>query len=266
MSTLATKSELSAVVYGKEYTQIPDDLFIPPDALEVLLESFSGPLDLLLYLIRKQNIDILDIPIMSITKQYLQYIGFLFESKDYKLELAADYLLMATVLAEIKSKLLLPIRVDKDEETDIDPRMDLVRRLQAYEEMKQAALELDCLPRRERDTFLVYLSSSDVTLVKNHPDVNLMDLIDAMKTLLQKEDCFVHHEISRENLSVRDRMCKILLQLQAQEHLELKQLFSVHEGRAGLIVAFLAILELARQELISISQTQPFSIIYIRAL
>ncbi len=264
MHSLATKTELSAFVYGKEYTQIPNDLFIPPDALEVLLDSFSGPLDLLLYLIRKQNINIMDIPIVTITKQYLQYIAILFQSnKDHLLELAADYLLMASLLAEIKSKYLLPKLSPSEEESD--PRMDLVQQLQAYEAMKEAAQRLDSLARLERDHFLIQLHSLDPKVIKNHPEVALSDLMEAMSSLLKREECYNHHEITRENLSVRDRMRRILLQLKENKLLEFEQLFSMTEGRQGLIVSFLAILELARLEMVIITQTEVYSKIYIRS-
>lgn len=257
----SVKSELRAIVDGKEYTQIPDDLFIPPDALEVLLDSFSGPLDLLLYLIRKQNIDILNIPIMSITKQYLQYIQLM---EFRKLELAADYLLMAAMLAEIKSRLLLPAssNIEEDEE---DPRMMLVRRLQAYEQIKLAAESLDTLPRQERDTFNIQISPAEIQAIKMHPEVLLADIIDAMRSLLQKEEHLTHHQISREAMSVRERMSLILLKLQEYQILDFKQLFTYEEGRAGLVVSLLAILELARQSLLVITQAQSFSIIHIKA-
>lgn len=259
---LSIKPEFHAVVDGKEYTQVHDDLFIPPDALEVLLDSFSGPLDLLLYLIRKQNIDILNIPMVSITKQYLHYIE-LMECR--KLELAADYLLMAAMLAEIKSRLLLPISPNSDEEQEEDPRMMLVRRLQAYEQMKHAAELLDALPRKDRDHFLVQIQPGEIELIKILPEVDLDDLLEAMKGLLKKEAHFTHHEISREVMSVRERMNTILLQLENGNMLELSHLYIVAEGRMGLIVTLLAILELARQSLLVITQTQAFSPIHIKA-
>ncbi|MDR3442344.1 MAG: ScpA family protein [Legionella sp.] len=259
---LSVHSEVKAIVDGKEFTQIPDDLFIPPDALEVLLDSFSGPLDLLLYLIRKQNIDILNIPIVSITKQYLHYIQ-LMECR--RLELAADYLLMAAMLAEIKSRLLLPVSPQSEEEEDEDPRMALVRRLQAYEEIKQAAELLDALPRQDRDYFSVQLTMPELELIKVYPDIELTDLIEAMKSLLQREEHISHHQISREAMSVRERMSAILAQLQEYRVLEFKQLFTLDEGRMGLVVSFLAILELARQSLIVITQQEAFSSIHLQA-
>lgn len=263
MSTeLLIKPEIRAIVDGKELTQVPDDLFIPPDALEVLLDSFSGPLDLLLYLIRKQNIDILDIPMMSITRQYLQYIQ-LMECR--RLELAADYLLMAAMLAEIKSRLLLPVTAHAEDEEDEDPRMVLVRQLQAYEQIKQAAELLDALPRKERNTFTVQVMPAELEVIKVHPEVDLGDLIDAMKSLLQQEERLTHHQIAKELMSVRERMSQILHQLQHGDTLEFTQLFTVVEGRMGLVVSLLAILELARQSLLIITQTQPFSPIHLQA-
>lgn len=250
-----------AIVGGREYTKFPDDLFIPPDALEVLLESFSGPLDLLLYLIRKQNIDILDIPIVSITKQYLQYIELM---QSRSLELAADYLLMAAMLAEIKSRMLLPVSPLEEEEEE-DPRMALVRRLQAYEEIKEAASLLESLPRQDRDHFPIQMDLGETLIVKQHPEVLLTEIIEAMMSLVQKEERLAHHEISRESLSVRERMTQILQQLQGQDSLVLNQLFTKDEGRSGLVVSLLAILELARQFLLVITQDKTYSTIFIRA-
>jgi segregation and condensation protein A len=258
---LAIKPEIKAVVDGKEFTQIPDDLFIPPDALEVLLDSFSGPLDLLLYLIRKQNIDILNIPIVSITRQYLHYIQ-LMECR--RMELAADYLLMAAVLAEIKSRMLLPIAPQSEEE-DEDPRMALVRRLQAYEQIKIAAELIDTLPRQDRDNFMIQLAIPEMEEIKVHPEVELSDLINAMQSLLKREEHASHHIISRETMSVRERMNMILLQLQEHKVLEFRQLFTLEEGRMGLVVSLLAILELARQSLVVITQNEAFSAIHLQA-
>jgi segregation and condensation protein A len=250
------------IVDGKELTEVPDDLFIPPDALEVLLDSFSGPLDLLLYLIRKQNIDILNIPMTSITRQYLQYIQ-LMEVK--RMELAADYLLMAAMLAEIKSRMLLPVTVSNDDENDEDPRMALVRRLQAYEQMKCAAELIDSLPRQERDHFIVHIMPDELETIKVHPEVELTDLIQAMGSLIQKEERFTHHQIAREVLSVRERMTAILLQLEHKKVLDFSCLYTAEEGRMGLVVSLLAILELARQSLIIITQTQAFAPIHLQA-
>jgi segregation and condensation protein A len=257
-----TKTEIKILVDGQEFTQIPDDLFIPPDALEVLLDSFSGPLDLLLYLIRKQNIDILNIPISSITKQYLYYIQLM---ERRRMELAADYLLMAAMLAEIKSRLLLPITPSGDQEEEEDPRMALVRRLQAYEQIKQAAELLDALPRRDREHFIVHAEPAELDILKVHPEVALVELLQAMRTLLIKEDHLTHHQIAREILSVRERMSAVLMQLRERSVVNLKQLYTVEEGRMGLVVSLLAILELARQTLVVITQDQFSSPIYVQA-
>lgn len=257
----ATVPQSLAIVAGREYTKYPEDLFIPPDALEVLLESFSGPLDLLLYLIRKQNIDILDIPIVSITQQYLRYIELM---QCRSLELAADYLLMAAVLAEIKSRMLLPIPPKTEDEEEEDPRMVLVRRLQAYEEIKKAAALIEALPREDREHFAVEMSLVEMNAIKQHPEVALTELLQAMMALVQKEERLTHHEISRETMSVRERMSQILHQLQHHGLLELKQLFTLEEGRPGLVVSLLAILELARQFLLVITQDENYSTISIR--
>lgn len=258
----SVKLEAKILVDGKEFTKVPDDLFIPPDALEVLLDSFSGPLDLLLYLIRKQNIDILNIPMTSITKQYLQYIELMGTKR---MELAADYLLMAAMLAEIKSRMLLPITASTEDEEGEDPRMSLVRRLQAYEQMKHAAVLLDNLPRQERDHFIIQIMPGELETVKVHPEVELTDLITAMKSLLQREERMTHHQIEREVLSVRERMNAVLMLLQEKKNIHFSELFSADEGRIGLVVSFLAILELARQSLIVITQTQAFAPIHLQA-
>lgn len=259
-SELSNQSEILAIVDGKELTQVPDDLFIPPDALEVLLDSFSGPLDLLLYLIRKQNIDILNIPIVRITEQYLQYIQ-LMELRN--MELAADYLLMAALLAEIKSRCLLPVYQEADEE-DEDPRLILVKRLQAYEQIKHAAEMIDSLPRQERDYFITQVLPDEIELVKVYPDVKLMELVEAFQSIMVRAGHRTHHQISREALSVRDRMNWVLLKLQEHEFLEFTQLYTNEEGRMGLVVSLLAVLELARQALLVITQAQAFSAIYLK--
>lgn len=254
--------EMRAIVDGVLYTKIPDDLFIPPDALEILLDSFSGPLDLLLYLIRKQNIDILNIPIVSITNQYLQYIEII---ELQKMELAAEYLLMAAVLAEIKSRMLLPTIPVENEAEEEDPRMQLVRRLLAYEQIKQAAQLLDALPRHERDNCWVQVITPEEDKVIPLPEVQLQELLHAMQSILVRCDLEVHHEIAREVLTVRERMSQILEQLKEHAYLELTQLFTAEEGRPGLVVSFLAILELARQSLLVITQAQSFAPIHIKA-
>jgi segregation and condensation protein A len=259
---LLISSEIKAVIDGKTLTQIPEDLFIPPDALEVLLDSFSGPLDLLLYLIRKQDIDILDIPILSITEQYLQYIQLM---ECQKLELASDYLLMAAMLAEIKSRLLVPHPKTNEEDELEDPRMVLVRKLQVYEQIKLASQVLDSLPRQERDHFLIQLHVPETELVKLLPQVALQELREAIDLLLKQAEQRGHHQISRETISVRERMGLILQQLQENKVLDFKQLVTLEEGRMGLVISLLAILELVRQSLIVITQHEPFSSIHLQA-
>ncbi len=250
-----------AIVAGRSVTEFPADLFIPPDALEVLLDSFTGPLDLLLYLIRQQNIDILDIPMTKITQQYIQYIELL---EERRLELAADYLVMAALLAEIKSKLLLPIPVSLSDQIEEDPRMELVRRLQAYEFFKQVALLIDTLPRYERDVFKAHASTSHLIMAKAQPDITLDALIAVMDDLLRRQQCLTHHQISREPLSVRERMTIILQRLEHEKVVEFTQLLIQAEGRMGLVVTLLAALELARQSLVVVTQNAAFSPIHLQ--
>ena len=256
------QSMVLAVVEGKPFTEMPVDLFIPPDALEVLLDSFTGPLDLLLYLIRQQNIDILDIPMVRITQQYMQYIDLL---EERRMELAADYLVMAALLIEIKSKLLLPASPLVFDEIEADPRMELVRRLQAYEQFKQASLLIDLLPRYERDVFKVNVRVDDDNMMeKVLPEVALSSLVDVMLSLIQRQKHLTHHQITRERLSVRERMTIILEQLQHQKLIEFSRLLKKHEGRMGVVVTCLAILELAKQTLVTITQTTAYAPIYLQ--
>lgn len=263
LSTLENNDQASviAIVAGEPFTAIPHDLFIPPDALEVLLDSFTGPLDLLLYLIRRQNIDIMDIPIVLITRQYMQYIE-LMELR--RMELAADYLVMAAMLAEIKSRLLLPREPVSEDTPEEDPRMELVRRLQAYEQFKQAAHMLDELVRCERDVFPVRTSTAALTLMKPQPEVALSALVEAMASLLLDNERGISHPVQRELLSVRDRMSAVLARLQEDNYLEFHRLYLPEEGRMGLVVSLLAILELAKESLLVIMQTSEYSPIYIK--
>ncbi|MCP0913495.1 MULTISPECIES: segregation and condensation protein A [Legionella] len=257
-----SSTHVVAIVEGKPLTELPGDLFIPPDALEVLLDSFSGPLDLLLYLIRRQNIDILNIPITLITQQYMQYIQLM---KERRLELAADYLVMAALLAEIKSRMLLPPVVGtQDEEADEDPRMTLVRRLQAYEQFKKAAAYIDALPRYERDVFQVHLAA-EVEAITAYPSIELAQLAAVMTQLLEQQSHLLQHQIIKEPLSVRDRMNKILAGLQDRALVEICTFLSHDEGRAGLVVTLLATLELSRQSLVIIMQADAFAPIYLKA-
>lgn len=258
----AVTAPVVAVVAGQPLTEMPADLFIPPDALEVLLDSFSGPLDLLLYLIRRQNLDILDIPMTRITQQYLQYIQLM---QAHRLELAADYLVMAAMLAEIKSRLLLPPSPGQEEELEEDPRLALVKKLQAYEQMKQAAILLDDLPRLERDIFRFSIAVEALEYSLLHPDVELSALAEAMGVLIERKGHLSNHQIAREPLSVRERMATILGRLQSDKPLPFIQLLVPEEGRMGLAVTLLAILELARQSLLVITQASAYAVIYLQA-
>lgn len=261
MIELAEAPPVIAVVAGQPLTQLPTDLFIPPDALEVLLDSFTGPLDLLLYLIRQQNIDILDIPMAIITQQYMQYIELL---EERRMELAADYLVMAALLIEIKSRLLLPPTTLAEDQIEEDPRMELVRRLQAYEYFKNVALLMDKLPRFERDVFQVQVNTENITVTKLQSDVDLAELVAAMDNLLQRQQSLTRHQITRELLSVRERMTVILHRLQSEKLVEFTQLLNHEEGRMGLVVTLLAALELAKQSLVIITQTAAFSPIHLQ--
>lgn len=248
-----------ALVHGEPLTTPPEDLFIPPDALEVILEAFEGPLDLLLYLIKRQNLDVLDIPVADITAQYMSYIGLM---EELRLELAAEYLVMAAMLAEIKSRMLLPRPVEEGDEDD--PRAELVRRLQEYERFKQAAEDIDELPRVERDIQLVVVEAPRVEREQKQPDVELKELLFAFSDVLKRADMFSSHAIQREPLSMRERMTKVLDILQGREMVEFDELFTVEEGRRGVVVTFTAILELMKAHLVDIAQSEPFAPIYIR--
>jgi len=251
-----------AVVEGEPVTQMPRDLYIPPDALQVFLEAFEGPLDLLLYLIRRQNLDIVDIPIAEITRQYLQYIDVM---RELQLELAGEYLLMAATLAEIKSRMLLPRPQSEAGHEEDDPRAELVRRLQEYERFKQAALDIETLPRVDRDTFPASAELAERRVVRMLPDVTLQEMLVALKDVMQRADMFAHHHVSRERLSVRQRMSDVLGALKTQAFVEFTQLFRPAEGRMGVTVTFSAILELLREGLIEIVQSEPFAPIHVRS-
>lgn len=251
-----------AIVEGAPYQEYPDDLFIPPDAMKVFLEAFEGPLDLLLYLIKRQNLDILNIPIAQVTQQYINYIDMM---TDLKLELAAEYLVMAAILAEIKSRMLLPRHQEEDQEDEQDPRAYLMRKLMEYEIIKNAADDLDNLPRQERDTFDTPLDVSTIEVEKKLPSVQLKDLILAFQDVLQRVEQHSHHHISREALSVRERMSAILENLKKQDILLFSQLFLRKEGRAGVVVSFLAILELCKEGLLDFSEHESSSELSVRA-
>jgi segregation and condensation protein A len=250
-----------AIVQGQPVTQVPKDLYIPPDALEVFLEAFEGPLDLLLYLIRRQNLDILDIPIAEITRQYMGYIALL---EELQFELAAEYLVMAAILAEIKSRMLLPRPAGDDEEED-DPRAELVRRLQEYERFKKAAEDLDDLPREGRDFVVVEAHMTERQVVQIPPEVDLNDMLAALRDVLSRAELFSSHQIESEPLSVRERMTSIMDRLRKTPYLEFQHFFTAEEGRQGVVVTFLAMMELTRERIIDIIQNEPFGQIYVKA-
>ncbi len=251
-----------AIVRGQPMLQMPQDLYIPPDALEVILESFEGPLDLLLYLIRRQNLDILDIPVAEITRQYMTYIELMRDVM--RLELAAEYLLMAAILAEIKSRLLLP-RPPVEEGLEEDPRAELVRRLQEYERFKRAAEDIEAMPRIERDSVVVHAEVGERNVIKLPPPLELTELLLALKDVMHRAELFGHHAIKREALSVRQRMGELLSRLDDSSFHRFESLFDISEGRPGIVVTFLAMLELAKEMLIEIVQEEPLAPIYIKA-
>ena len=250
-----------AVVDGEPLTTLPQDLYIPPYALQVFLEAFEGPLDLLLYLIRRQNIDILDIPVAEITRQYVQYIELMHE---LQLELAGEYLLMAAMLAEIKSRMLLP-RPEAMEEEEDDPRAELVRRLQEYERYKKAAEDISNLPRLERDVFIASADAPERKIVTTMPDVTLKELLLAFHDVLKRAEMFSNLHMQREPLSVRQRMSEILSRIKANSFTGFADLFDPEEGRMGVAVTFIAILELLREAVIDVVQSEEYAPLHVRA-
>ncbi len=250
-----------AIVQGQPITTPPQDLYIPPEALEVFLETFEGPLDLLLYLIKKQNLDILEIPISKITKQYMTYIEMMTE---LKLELAAEYLVMAAMLAEIKSRMLLPRIHEEDEEED-DPRAELIRRLQEYERYKKVAEDIDEMPRLEREIRTVVVNFPYKNQDRPLPEVSLDAILKAFGEVVARSEMYTSHQIERELLSVRERMSIVLDIIVSDEFIEFSQLFKPEEGRAGIVVSLLAILELLKETLIEMVQNEPDGAIYLRA-
>jgi segregation and condensation protein A len=250
-----------AVVNGEPFSQLPRDLYIPPQALEVLLEAFEGPLDLLLYLIRRQNLDILDIPLAEITRQYMQYIELM---QDLQLELAGEYLVMAATLAEIKSRMLLP-RPQLSEDGELDPRAELVRRLQEYERFKRAAEGIDGLARLDRDVWSASAPLKERQVVRELPQITLQEMLLAFKDVVVRAQMFAHHHIQRVRLSVGERMSDILARLAQQGFVPFLQLFRPAEGRMGVTVTFVAILELMREGLIDIVQTEAYAPLHVRA-
>ncbi len=260
-TTNSGQSEMPfAIVQGAPITELPHDLYIPPEALEVFLEAFEGPLDLLLYLIRKQNLDILDIPIADITGQYMQYIDLM---EVLQLELAGEYLVMGAVLAEIKSRMLLPRTETEDDEDD--PRAELIKRLQEYERYKQAAEDIDVLPRLEREVFNTVIDFNERRSTQKPPEVDLDQILHAFADVLARAEMYAHHMIHREALSVRERMTIVLDRLRGDEFIDFLDLFSVDEGKAGVIVSLLAILELTKESLVEIVQNEINGPIYLKA-
>ncbi|MEW6353812.1 MAG: ScpA family protein [Pseudomonadota bacterium] len=250
-----------AIVQGAPYTRLPHDLYIPPDALEVFLETFEGPLDLLLYLIKRENLDILDIPIAQVTQQYVTYVELM---KELRLELAAEYLVMAAMLAEIKSRMLLPRPAEVAEEED--PRAELIRRLQEYERYKQAAEDLDAQPQLGRDVFQARIEAPFDRPRKAPPEVSLYDILSAFKEVVERAKMFSHHHVQREPLSVRERMSQVLSTLSAERFTEFTRLFAPQEGRRGAVVTLLALLELIKESLIELVQSEPFGPIHVRSV
>lgn len=258
--TIDQKEMPFAIVLGAPMTELPKDLYIPPDALEIFLEAFEGPLDLLLYLIKKQNIDILDIPLAKITQQYMTYIELM---ETLQLELAGEYLLMAAMLAEIKSRMLLPRHAEEEEEDD--PRAELIRRLQEYERFKQAAEKLDEIPRYERDLFATVAEFPGRKINQKPPEVSMDSILRVFAEVLKRADMYTHHMIKREALSVRERMGIVLEKVNPDTFTDFKDLFSIEEGRAGAIVSLLAILQLVKDSLIQLVQNETNGPIYVKA-
>jgi segregation and condensation protein A len=251
-----------AIVEGAAITELPRDLYIPPQALEVFLEAFEGPLDLLLYLIKKQNLDVLNIPIAEITRQYMVYVDLM---KDLRLELAAEYLVMAAMLAEIKSRMLLP-RPAAEEGEEGDPRAELVRRLQEYERYKQAAQKIDELPQLGRDALEVVAPAPFVEIRRLAPSVSMDDLLHALKDVFERASLFAHHQVKTETLSVRERMSDILTRVKADSFVDFSELFTVEEGRRGAVVTLLALLELVKETLVELVQAKEFGPIHVRTV
>ncbi|MFT6051179.1 MAG: segregation and condensation protein A [Halioglobus sp.] len=249
-----------AVVMGQAVTELPKDLYIPPQALEVFLEAFEGPLDLLLYLIRRQNLDILEVDVSDITEQYMRYVDLM---DAMQFELAAEYLLMAAVLAEIKSRMLLPRSSDIEEDEE-DPRAQLIRRLQEYERFKKAAADIDELPRVGRDTWIGSGNPPDLENARPDPDVNMRELLMALSEVIRRADMYESHQVTREALSTRERMSQVLEQLAGQQFVPFVALFSASEGRLGVVVTFLAVMELLKESLVEIVQTENFGPIHVK--
>lgn len=261
-STMPLQEEMPfAVVQGKELTVLPKDLYIPPDALEVILDAFEGPLDLLLYLIRRQNLDILDINVAEITHQYMGYVELM---ATMQLELAAEYLVMAAMLAEIKSRMLLPRQQTEDDDEE-DPRAELIRRLQEYERFKKAAEDLDELPRMGRDIHQASADAPDRDQQRPHPDLEMRDLVAALAEVLRRSEMFESHQVEMEKLSTRERMSQVLDRLHDKQFVPFVALFKLEEGRLGVVVTFLAVMELIKESLVEIVQSESFGPIHVKA-
>ncbi|MEC8868300.1 MAG: ScpA family protein [Pseudomonadota bacterium] len=250
-----------AIVRGQVVEQLPDDLYIPPDALEVILEAFEGPLDLLLYLIRRQNLDVLEIRVAEITQQYMQYIELM---SVLQLELAGEYLVMAAMLAEIKSRMLLPREQDAGED-ETDPRAELIRRLQEYEVFKEAAANIDTMPRVEREIHVAHVEKPELVRVHSDPIVDFRELSIALAEVLNRVELFKRHSVTAEPLSIQERMSNILERIAGNTRfLNFSELFEIEEGRRGIVVTFMALLELMREGLVDVSQNEPYSPIYVQ--
>lgn len=260
VDTQAEALETIATIRGEKIVELPKDLYIPPEAMRVFLEAFEGPLDFLLYLIRKQNLDILDIPIAAVTKQYMEYIDLM---QNLSIELAGEYLVMAAILAEIKSRMLLP-RPEETDGNEDDPRAELVRRLQEYERFKQAAEDIHELPREERDIFCVQTGSDLIEVVRPLPNVNLKDLVAALSDVFKRIEFNTSHQVQAEGLTMREKMTSILDAIQDKEHALFTAMFQIDEGRIGVVVTFLAMLELLKQGMLEFVQAAPFAPIYLK--
>ena len=250
-----------AVVMGQAVTELPKDLYIPPQALKVFLEAFEGPLDLLLYLIRRQNLDILEIDVSAITEQYMRYVDMM---DAVQFELAAEYLLMAAVLAEIKSRMLLPRSTDIEDDEE-DPRAQLIRRLQEYERFKKAAEDIGEIPRMERDTWIGSANPPEINRTRPDPEVDMRELLVALSEVLRRADMFESHHVQREALSTRERMSQVLDTLSGKQFVPFVSLFTAEEGRLGVVVTFLAVMELIKEALVEIVQTENFGPIHLKA-
>tara|TARA_B100000446_G_scaffold110996_1_gene103628 strand:- start:4128 stop:5153 length:1026 start_codon:yes stop_codon:yes gene_type:complete len=260
---VARQSEMPfALIQGQPMTQLPMDLYIPPDALEIILEQFEGPLDLLLYLIRKQNLDILEVNVAEITAQYMGYIDMM---QSMQLEMAGEYLVMAAMLAEIKSRMLLPRNKDGEDEEEEDPRAELIRRLQEYERFKKAAEDMEELPRIGRDNFVAQVDAPEKIQQRAHPEVDMRELMLAMGAIMRRAQMFEKHEVAKEVLSTRERMSSILAQLKGGHFVSFADLFTPEEGRLGVVVSFLAMLELIKESLLDIVQHEVLGPIHVKA-